>query len=583
MFIATAVFTLFAFSCQKPDAGQPDKPEPVKPDEPTAITEITANLEGAGIKTEWAEGDAIIVYAVTDAGETSAKYVLSKAEGVKGTFKSDKGLNSGATAYYACYPYSDITFAQHNTFSYTIEAEQETANPVFGTSTDGKVYTFSSPLAGLELKLKGKGNAARIALTAKNSENILNGNATFNAMTKKLTVKNVAASKNEVAKAFQVAALGETAVSFFMEVPAGTLEQGADIIVYNAANGMIGKAEIPAQQLVAGRIATVETTLEEVSSVADLSAIESANCYIITEPGAYKFHAVKGNTPSVVGNGAKAEILWETYNNNEEVAANSVIASVEYANDYVTFKTPSTLKKGNALVAVKDANDVILWSWHIWVVADQVVEGTMLGYEEGAEIMNCNLGALGEAGTPEGLGFVYAWGRKDPFLSIGNFEEESIATVSGLAETIAPDKATVTSEFATQNPTYWVLVEGTDGNKDWTSDHDNTRWGADKGVEDPCPVGWKVPATDDNPFFSEDTMTQNEAETVFFINKEFQIPNAYSKSYSSGSLSKDAKYFTCVASGDDYGYAWRHAPAAIRRKAEGCSIRCMKITSAPAE
>ena len=41
----------------------------------------------------------------------------------------------------------------------------------------------------------------------------------------------------------------------------------------------------------------------------------TANCYIVSAAGAYKFPAVKGNTTESVGTVASAALVWETYNN----------------------------------------------------------------------------------------------------------------------------------------------------------------------------------------------------------------------------------------------------------------------------
>lgn len=588
-FFALAAMLSLAFSCTKPEPEDPQKPvDPVDPT-PTeeTISEITATLEGAGIKTVWAEGDAITVYAVSDEGDLSASYVLSAGAGTaNGTFKSTAGVKSGAKEYYATTGNPD--FAQHNTFSFTLEAEQTAANPIFGATSDGKAYKFSTPLAGIELKITGKGNAARIAIEDKNTDNILNGNATFNAKTVKFAVKNVSASKNMLAKQFETVALGDEAASFSFEVPAGTLESGAAITVYNPANGVIGTAEIPAQDLKAGALVSIPVALEAASSVADLSATESANCYMITEPGIYKFKTVKGNSPENVGSSATAEIIWETYGNMDEVAANSVIAEVKYEDDYVTFKTPETLKKGNALIAVKDAAGVILWSWHIWVIADQAIATTDLGFGDGTQFMNYNLGALGEPGTPESFGLVYQWGRKDPFVGGGTLGHSDVATVAGTAWTVTPEQAKVTDDFAKENPTVYIDVTGSDGMKDWLDVSDASRWATTKGMHDPCPAGWRVPAEGDAPNFFSSSLTiqssfgEEDSDYTFTVNGSYKLPLGGSINYGGGSYSKsDCKYFTCSGAEGEYGKAIRiqsgGSPAyGIRRKAEACSVRCVK-------
>ena len=120
-----------------------------------------------------------------------------------------------------------------------------------------------------------------------------------------------------------------------------------------------------------------------VASATDLGSTATANCYIVSSAGDYKFKAVKGNSSTVVGTVASVDILWETWNNAETVTANSVIAAADYdlqsgGDPYVVFKTPATLHVGNALIAAKDAGDNILWSWHIWVPATVVtpLDGT---------------------------------------------------------------------------------------------------------------------------------------------------------------------------------------------------------------
>ena len=588
---AVAAMLSMAFACkekEEPTPGPNPGPDPDPTPTEQTISEVTGILEATPLKTAWAEGDAILVYGVYADGDVEAKYVIASGAGTKSaTFKAQgDGLKSGATAYYASYPYSSIDFAQHNTFSYTIDAELTADAPLFATSGDGEGFAFKSPLAGLEIKLSGKGNAAKLYIEDKNANTILNGNATYNAKTGKFSLKNGSASKNTLAKSFGTVALSDEPASFFMEIPEGALATGASLTVYNPANGMIGTAEIPAQTVKAGELTTVTVSLEATSSVADLSASESANCYVITEPGEYKFKTVKGNSPENVGSSATAEILWETYGTLDEVTPNSVIASVSYANDYVTFKTPETLTRGNALIAVKDAAGTILWSWHIWVVADMTLGTTDLGFGDGSQLMTYNLGALGEPGTPESFGLLYQWGRKDPFIGGASLGHSDTAAISGVEMTTTAEQAKVSEEFATQNPTTFVLVTGSDGMKDWLDPSDGTRWATTKGMHDPCPAGWRVPAEEDAPnFFTGELVGtasygEEDSDYTFTVNG-YKIPLGGSRGYTDGSYSKsDCKYFTCSGADGEYGDALRinggGNPAwGVRRKAEGCSVRCV--------
>ncbi|MCD8292718.1 MAG: DUF4906 domain-containing protein, partial [Prevotellaceae bacterium] len=119
-----------------------------------------------------------------------------------------------------------------------------------------------------------------------------------------------------------------------------------------------------------------------------------------------------------------------------------------------------TNKEGNALVAAYNAQDQIIWSWHIWVrtpssgdptnLANALVyytyywnekqiysEGSGVGRIAGYQIMPCNIGALQdepdwdtfntktatvsvESDVARTFGMLYQWGRKDPFPPMTN-------------------------------------------------------------------------------------------------------------------------------------------------------------------
>ena len=249
----------------------------------------------------------------------------------------------------------------------------------------------------------------------------------------------------------------------------------------------------------------VPPVVPEIDPFEDLSKEASANSYIVTEPGDYKFKAVKGNSSEAIA-AATAEVLWETWNNGEEVTANSVVASVEVKDGFILFSTPETLKPGNAVIAAKDADGVILWSWHIWVPATAIATNT---YGLLAKpLMDRNLGALVAATEAEGapvesFGLTYQWGRKDPYPGPKAVNTSSNATVAGKALEVAA--AQITLEESIANPT----LMGHKDNEDWLSTPDNTLWNNDaKSMYDPCPPGYRVPACDpEQPMWSSDLST----------------------------------------------------------------------------
>ena len=250
----------------------------------------------------------------------------------------------------------------------------------------------------------------------------------------------------------------------------------------------------------------------------------TANCYIVNEAGEYKFPLVKGNSDEAVA-AASVEVLWETWNNMEEVIPNSVIASVDIVDGFVTFATPEQLKPGNAVIAAKDASGVILWSWHIWVPAT-TIETADYGIFS-APMMDRNLGALVVAAADESIavesfGLTYQWGRKDPFPGAGTIsEDDDNATVAGLALSVTEgddttDECKITLEQSIQNPTLMGHSQGAD----WLVPFDNTLWqNAMKTIYDPCPPGYRVPARDKSmPWHSADlTAVTGWAEGTYWF------------------------------------------------------------------
>ena len=144
-----------------------------------------------------------------------------------------------------------------------------------------------------------------------------------------------------------------------------------------------------------------------VSSATDLSSSASANCYIVSNAGLYKFKTVKGNSSESVGNVASAAILWETFGTSETPECLDLIKAVDYENGYLAFQTADTFKEGNAVIAAKDADGNILWSWHIWLT-DQP-QGQVY-YNDAGTMMDRNLGSTSATpGDVGALGLLYQW------------------------------------------------------------------------------------------------------------------------------------------------------------------------------
>lgn len=239
--------------------------------------------------------------------------------------------------------------------------------------------------------------------------------------------------------------------------------------------------------------------------ILDLDENGNANCYIIDAPGKYKFKAVRGNNSvAFLEDVADACVLWETYNNAEVPESHSVVAEVSYAEDYIILHTPDVLQAGNAVIAARDFDNNILWSWHIWV-PQTTIQTESFGMLFNTDVMDRNLGALvvAEADAspvvPEAFGLMYQWGRKDPYPA-GNAVSSSTpaATVGEVEFVKAPSQISLEESIA--NPTLLGHMD----NGDWLKPSDGTLWANDiKTIYDPCPPGYRVPASDSNGFWGD--------------------------------------------------------------------------------
>ena len=239
----------------------------------------------------------------------------------------------------------------------------------------------------------------------------------------------------------------------------------------------------------------------------NLSDAGTANSYIVSEAGSYKFTPTKGNSSESVGAIATAEVLWETFGTDVTPSVGDLVKNVRYENGVISFETPSAYKEGNAVIAAKDANGTILWSWHIWLT-DQP-EGQEY-FNNAGTMMDRNLGATSATpGDVGALGLLYQWGRKDPFLGSSSISSSTDAkSTITWPSAVTSNSSNGTIAYATANPTTFMKYNSS--NFDWyytgSSSTDNTRWTtseSNKSIYDPCPAGWRVPDDGGNGVWSK--------------------------------------------------------------------------------
>ena len=232
-------------------------------------------------------------------------------------------------------------------------------------------------------------------------------------------------------------------------------------------------------------------------SATDISLMGTANCYIISSSGAYCFPSVKGNSMEYVEDAYSAEVLWESFGTDTAPYIGELIESVRYESNKIYFFVNDVYKEGNAVIAIKDEWDTVLWSWHIWLT-DQPDEHVYTN--EAGIMMDRNLGATsavpGEVGA---LGLLYQHHRKDPFLGSSSIHE----SVEAKSTIVWPSSVITNSYYGTvqysiENPTTFISTDplSTEGfnEYDWLYSWDEEAdWDTIKTVYDPCPAGWKVP------------------------------------------------------------------------------------------
>ncbi len=234
----------------------------------------------------------------------------------------------------------------------------------------------------------------------------------------------------------------------------------------------------------------------------DLSATGTANCYIVPEAGSYKFLPRKGVSNDSVGSIATAEVIWESFGTDIVPNVGDLVKNVKYNDGYISFETPSTYRKGNAVIAAKDADGVILWSWHIWLTD---MPQKQEYFNNAGIVMDRNLGAISATpGDVGAIGLLYQWGRKDPFLGSASINSniQAKSTITW-PEHVSSNSNNGTIEYATANPATFIICNS--HNSDWYyADHpstDDTRWTESnvvKSIYDPCPSGWRVPDGEGN-------------------------------------------------------------------------------------
>lgn len=362
--------------------------------------------------------------------------------------------------------------------------------------------------------------------------------------------------------------------------------------------------EITDVALEEGKYYDIKVKMKDVPAI-DLSMLDcagnertnawTANCYMVHSAGNYKLPLVYGNAikngatnanaytgvevnnvtltfprhdgqaitdPWIKNNGitvTQAELLWQD--------AEGLITAVGISGDYLTLTVAkhATTQEGNALVAAKDANGTIVWSWHIWVTNQTFA--TLTEVNTGSHIYSVtpvNLGWVGDATSATGYQTYYQWGRKDPFIGKGNVTY------------VSDDNSTVTIADNIKKPTTFYRVGATDkpSNAEYynlwdaqqTSNGGNIATATKKTVYDPSPAGFCV-ATGNLYYyirygsgvsFTWDATNKGRNMTLTSVNANVFFPASGYRARGSGLIDNVGSYGYYWSASACYGYSGRY-------------------------
>ena len=114
--------------------------------------------------------------------------------------------------------------------------------------------------------------------------------------------------------------------------------------------------------------------------------------------------------------------------------------------------------------------------------------------------MDRNIGALVAASangaSAKSAGLFYQWGRKDPFVGVGDFSTGEPVSVAGQKMTLAGGQISTVKSI--KNPTMFANMH----DKHWNTSTHEEYWSVGKTQYDPCPPGYRVPDRTENMLFT---------------------------------------------------------------------------------
>lgn len=521
-FLLFFLFGLFG-ACTREPVNSEDKESPVVTLRAKFMGNTTKAEFGAITTTEsysqvwWSAGDALNVFFLESSSSVSSKYT-TQAGGETATFALTSGNTPQGSSFFGLSPYNENATANFssNSIQTFIPIEQHALSDSFdpaallavASSSNADQMAFYNVCSGLRFTLMGpKVSSYRSIEFVGNSSEKVAGPVNISCSSASAPVATaVSNSSKSVSLLLPEGATFEKGKTYYILFRPGEFPQGFTLTFKDESGTALvtsvcsSYVEFKRSTFASINGADVPENLDKIRDGELLSETGTANSYIVSKAGSYKFLLARAGEEDILSGISDVKVLWETDNTVSAPSEGSIINSVTKNRNFVYFKTPDTIKNGNALIAAYRGNDIV-WSWHIWVCKGYDPSSTKQKYSgKNYAMMDRNLGALSTSAT-SGLtnGLFYQWGRKDPFPGAA----ESFASSSNGAHFIGlTNKMTVASsdndaavgsvDYAIAHPTTFITTTRNNGN--WLSSPDNTLWAQSKSVYDPCPAGWRVPA-----------------------------------------------------------------------------------------
>lgn len=570
----------------------------------------------------WTEGDQIRVFG--DSAVSGEIYTTTNNNTRTGIFLPEESeLTVDDPTRYAVYPASAAASATLSDSDLALDLSglaaqpyiaslgmggDMSALPMVASSTD-KIFTFKNVCGGIQFRFddyQALGLMAKtLVVTAAGGEQI-SGTAIVDAMTG-TAVLSTGTDCNSVTVDCGNGAAISSSSGFIIFVPAGTYASGFTFDITDTDGGVYSVSTSQPVTVAAGVVtplAPVPVSIYyglansyRVATAGDVE-IDITPYYTLSRNFIHEGIERVDADGEPVRPATGAKIVWQQTAAGQ---SGSVVSTPSVSGTTLTVPVSGT--EGNAVVAICDDNDKILWSYHIWVseANDVAYNNSVMG---DYTMLDRNLGASSTTFKDRNAyGMFYQWGRKDPFPSNltasrpGGSPYESESTTLTVTENATVETGTIA--WATQNPQTrllsandWIYSAPVDALWGWVDPSNGV-----KTIYDPCPAGYRVP--DYNSFALLPGDDKGNCNAQYGLNIKTGVGGTVSYYPTSGYLNqmRDITQFL-----EYRGYMWNNQPstgpnnAAVANpnrfyynsggisivrseyRAAGMTVRCMKIT-----